>query len=131
MQTHTHTHTDVFTKTISRNQARAWFNNDITGKSCEQRLTTKEHIATDTNSNGFYCEMNSQHSITLLFLGSNSRCALLLKAPSISNIDSRCHTYIKKLKSRTCEWFLIACATDTHTDFADENNFKKPGARST
>ena len=27
--THTHTHTKVFTKTISRNQARAWFNNGI------------------------------------------------------------------------------------------------------
>ena len=67
------------------------------------------------------------------------------KVPPISNFDSKCH--IKKLKSsKTCligysgfishEWFLIAWGADTHTrththtDFAYENNFKKPGQRS-
>ena len=65
--------------------------------------------------NGFYCEMNGQCGITLLFFGSNSQRILLLRPrPSVILIAS---VIIKKLKgSGACwigysgfishEWFL-------------------------
>ena len=74
--------------------------------------------------NGFYCVMSSKYSITLLFFGSNSRRASLLRPrSSIVSIASCC---TKKLKSsRTCligytgfishEWLLIAWGAHTHT----------------
>ena len=74
--------------------------------------------------NGFYYVINGKYSITLLFFGSNTQHALLLrKAPPINSIARKCCT--EKLKgSRICligysgfigKWFLIARGrTDTH-----------------
>ena len=90
--------------------------------------------------NSFCRVMNGKYSVTLLFIGSNSQCALLLRLrQSIVSIAS---AYKETEISRTCligysgfiscEWFLIAWGEDTHThahtDFPDKSNFKNPGA---
>ena len=41
---HTHTHTDVRTGTISRNQARAWFKKRVEINHCNKKLGNKVEV---------------------------------------------------------------------------------------